>query len=352
MTPILVLHGAILALTLFALVQFLLVSLRSPLALFGALFAGAVALTSVLQISAVWGGMGPLHAAIFVLHCGKMVYFWWFAQALFDDRFRLRPVHLAPLGLTFAVTFASLTGWVDSMQSLHVHHLITLILVGHVVALALRDLRGDLVDARRSFRAMVGIAIPIFVVGMIGVHTYEAITGLSLNSELAEAAITAGFAFLFTLWLTRIERGLILAAPADTPQPRPMDAPADVLDVARVKALAEGTTLLEPGLTVGKLAEYLKMPEHRLRRLINQGLGYRNFADFLNAHRVAAAEIRLADPDRAREQIISHAFALGYNSLTPFNRAFKARTGQSPTEFRERALKELLGKHPLGTPGL
>jgi AraC-like DNA-binding protein len=40
----------------------------------------------------------------------------------------------------------------------------------------------------------------------------------------------------------------------------------------------------------------------------------------------------------AREQIIQHAFSLGYASLAPFNRAFRERVGVSPTEYREGAL--------------
>jgi hypothetical protein len=38
----------------------------------------------------------------------------------------------------------------------------------------------------------------------------------------------------------------------------------------------------EPGLSITALAAKLNAPEHHLRALINKGLGYRNFSDFIN----------------------------------------------------------------------
>jgi AraC-like DNA-binding protein len=92
------------------------------------------------------------------------------------------------------------------------------------------------------------------------------------------------------------------------------------------------------GLTIGALATALGVPEHRLRRLVNDGLGHRNFADFLNAHRIAAAKQELADPLRVERSVSEIAFALGYASLGPFNRAFKETTGTTPSAWRAQAL--------------
>jgi AraC-like DNA-binding protein len=93
------------------------------------------------------------------------------------------------------------------------------------------------------------------------------------------------------------------------------------------------------GLSIGALAGELEVPEHRLRRLINNRLGHRNFADFLNASRIEAAKVRLADPKDARTTVAAIAFDLGYGSLGPFNRAFRAATGSTPTEWRRQALQ-------------
>ena len=71
-----------------------------------------------------------------------------------------------------------------------------------------------------------------------------------------------------------------------------------------------------------------------MRRLINQRLGYRNFNVFLNKHRIEEAKAALADPTQAEVPVITIAMDAGFQSLGPFNRAFKATTGVTPTEYR------------------
>ena len=82
------------------------------------------------------------------------------------------------------------------------------------------------------------------------------------------------------------------------------------------------------------------MPEHRLRRLINQGLGHRHFSAFLNAYRVADAKQVLADPRQSDVPILTIAMDVGFQSIGPFNRAFKAATGRTPGEFRREKLAD------------
>ena len=96
----------------------------------------------------------------------------------------------------------------------------------------------------------------------------------------------------------------------------------------------------EDGLTIGALADKARIPEHRLRRLINQGLGFRNYAAFLNTRRLAEAKTLLADAAQARTPILTLALGLGYGSIGPFNRAFKEETGQTPSEWRAEKLRE------------
>ena len=64
-----------------------------------------------------------------------------------------------------------------------------------------------------------------------------------------------------------------------------------------------------------------------------------SFADYLNSRRVTAAQAALSDPARATQTIAAIAFDLGYGSLGPFNRAFRAATGMSPTQWRQDRLK-------------
>ncbi|WP_409334221.1 helix-turn-helix domain-containing protein [Bradyrhizobium manausense] len=100
-------------------------------------------------------------------------------------------------------------------------------------------------------------------------------------------------------------------------------------------------TYRQEGLAIGALAARLGVPEHRLRQAINEGLGYRNFNAFLNHYRIADARLALADAEQREVPILTIAMDAGFQSIGPFNRAFKAETGLTPTEFRREALSRL-----------
>ena len=89
-----------------------------------------------------------------------------------------------------------------------------------------------------------------------------------------------------------------------------------------------------PGLSIAGLAAHLGTPEHRLRALINQRPGHRNFSAFLNRYKIAEARAILADRAQFDLQALNLALDLGYTSLPAFNRAFRAETGQTPKDYR------------------
>jgi len=95
----------------------------------------------------------------------------------------------------------------------------------------------------------------------------------------------------------------------------------------------------EPGLAISALATKLRVPEYRLRRLINQQLGHRNFNAFLNQWRLDEAKAALSDAAQRDVPISTIALDAGFQSLGPFNRAFKAETGLTPGEFRNERVQ-------------
>jgi AraC-like DNA-binding protein len=104
-------------------------------------------------------------------------------------------------------------------------------------------------------------------------------------------------------------------------------------------------------LTIAELAGLLGTQEHVLRRVINHGLGFRNFNDFLHTHRLKEAAERLGDPQLRRIPVLTIALEVGYGSIGPFNRAFKERFGVTPTEYRRADCgiglhSSVFGKHP------
>ena len=119
---------------------------------------------------------------------------------------------------------------------------------------------------------------------------------------------------------------------------RLMDALSRLLDVDRVYR--------RPRLSIRSLADELGLPEYRLRKLIHEELGFRNFNAFLHRYRLREACELLSDPDQARTPILTIALSVGYQSINTFNRAFRENFGETPSTFRARSLDEVADETP------
>jgi len=296
-------------------------------------------------------------APVLMLCTGNAAIFWLFAQAMFDDSFRLRPWHtLVWLGLA-VWPLAHLLG-----AGFTSHWLLGVLVRGAVILLALlalaQTVRGwgsDLVEGRRRLRLFILIAVALHIAVTV---TAELVIGpdqvpmtLHLLNSGALVAIGAIIALLLLQADLDSVLGPVTAGPAvntvspdSLPPPPPIaeaaaeDEPADPALLATLERLMSVDRLYrQEGLTIGVLAGRLGLPEYRLRRAINRGLGYRNFNEYLNRHRLADAKQALADPGQADVPILTIALDSGFQSLGPFNRAFKADTGMTPTEYRKTA---------------
>ncbi len=273
------------------------------------------------------------------------VFFWWFCLALFCDQYRFRTVHLLPaipililVPLRFAVTDPF---WVDVMTV--IKQTISVILFLHATYFALLSLKDDLVDCRRSFRVAIAVSVGLSAVILMGLEIL--LTGTAVETAyLVGASIwLLVLSFAFAMWALRASPEMFVDRNT-VPQQHDTQAaiaaidPADRPLLARLETAMQAGAYRETGLTVGRLADQLGTPEHRLRKLINSGLGYRNFSSYINSHRVEDAKEILADPEHARLQILQVALDLGYGSIASFNRAFREATGEAPTSFRRKAL--------------
>jgi len=232
--------------------------------------------------------------------------------------------------------------------ALYLHHvapeigsicaLLAIPLYGALLAMSLWSARDDLVECRCRAR-------PAFAVSIAGLSLFltviQAFSPLELGMPLL--ALMQGFAtfavaFAFAIWILRADMSL-WPGPQEVAEPRSVSTKGDdAIDhalVSRITAAMDAGIWREEGLTIGALAQQLSMPEHRVRRAINQGLGYRNFSSFINAARIEAARALLSDPDHAGTTVLEIAYTVGFASLGPFNRAFRGETGLSPTEFRK-----------------
>jgi AraC-like DNA-binding protein len=267
--------------------------------------------------------------------------FWAFARDLFEDtpsdwrRF-------LPALLLLGVGLAGKSGPDSETAGIWlVHNLIGAGLVVHILVLIAAGWRGDLVEQRRRLRAAVlfigagyALAVSVIQTGEIFLGSAE-----SLSPLAAGALLVMG---LLSVWaFGRVDRTLF-AAPEP---PKPADAGVAPIEGPDAAIAAELERLMrverfyrEEGLTIASLALRLCVPEHRLRQLINQKLGYRNFNAFLNQWRLVDAKTALGDPSQREVPISTIALDSGFASLGPFNRAFKAETALTPSEFRAQAL--------------
>jgi AraC-like DNA-binding protein len=125
--------------------------------------------------------------------------------------------------------------------------------------------------------------------------------------------------------------------PAAPVAPAPPDPAEERLAQALHHAMLVERAYREEEMSLNSLAARLDVPEYRLRRLINQRLGYRNFNAYINGFRLDAVRAALVDPARRDLPVLTLALVACFQSIGPFNRAFKAATGLTPTEFRKDA---------------
>jgi AraC-like DNA-binding protein len=265
------------------------------------------------------------------------VFFWLLSRAIFEDDFRFRGSLLIWF---FVLLIPHLNFFLDNMipgQTFRQLSAVTarLTSLGFVLAglyTALKTKRGDLVDERIRFRniflvitaALIGITLIVEIISI----DQETIAVLQVLQRSSIFAIT----LYFLLSAFGIRQGFFFK---DIPKPKtqPIDDPQ--LSEKLHTLMEQQKVYKTEGLTIGLLAELMNEQEYRLRRLINGQLGFRNFNDFLNKYRVNEACEILRDPSQNRKTILEIAFSLGYQSIGPFNKAFKELTNTTPTVFRK-----------------
>lgn len=374
MTTPLTLLDALLRGTLLALLLLMAAVLRrdrprSPAALAG------VAISLGLSVQ-VLGAMpwiedqlvgGPWFAPVIGISVANAVLFWVFVQALFDDEFVLSPRHLLAWGAAVALGMLNcLTAGVHATPlrdvTMAVQRAVPVLFAVLAVLAAARHWRADLVEGRRRLRAFLLVSGVAYTLAMLFVRLASGQGKLSALAALLDVLALLVMVAAAAWGLLRLGTGELFpqAAPArvSVPDMPPAGAasatvtaeasemveavdPADErLALALQRVMDEERAYRDEGLSVASLAARLGAPEYRLRRLINQRLGHRNFNAFVNGYRLAEVRAALVDPRRSELPVLSIALDAGFQSIGPFNRAFKAATGLTPTEFRRERLAD------------
>jgi len=211
----------------------------------------------------------------------------------------------------------------------------------------LRGWGADLVEARRKLRWIFLLIVGTFMFFAILLERllipwgsiaefYVHLTLSMLLAMLAVFALLATFRSDEPIYIDPF-RGETSRAPRAAVKSAPVVGAHDGAIAAVRRAFVEQHVYRDGELSVASLAQKLAMPEYRLRKLIHEQLGYRNFNALLHDYRIAEAARDLADPAKNSLPILTIALTVGYNSINPFNRAFRDAKGMTPSAFRAQA---------------
>jgi hypothetical protein len=247
------------------------------------------------------------------------IFFWALTRLIFEDEFYLRPVHWVLLGVIVVagVGQSILPGirlpWLPISLGFG-FRLLSLALILHALWVVWSGRPADLVEKRARVRvaflgaAGAGAAVAVAVAVLAGLF-YGPATDRPMPARLVEALGSLAVSLCFALVIMRVDDDFLPIAnrkppalplagsPGSADVARDVVADRDASDLASLDSVMRNQEAWrETGLTIGGLAARIGIPEYRLRRLINQQLGHRNFATFVNEYAVTTA---VHDPKEA-----------------------------------------------------
>jgi AraC-like DNA-binding protein len=208
--------------------------------------------------------------------------------------------------------------------------------IGFVLAglyTAIKTRQGDLIESRLRFRNIFIIITAALIGITLIVESIPLEQGSTELLQILQRCSILGLTLFFVGSNLDIRPGFFFL---EQPKQKPAPIPADGQLRQKLETLIEAKKIYrKEGLTIRELAELMNEQEYRLRRLINGEMGFRNFNDFVNQYRVREACDILTDPKQNRKTVLEIAYALGYQSIGPFNKAFKELKNATPTAFRK-----------------
>ena len=219
--------------------------------------------------------------------------------------------------------------------------ILQLVFVAFAIYWTLKGWRADLVDDRRVLRW--------FIIGVQGALIFSVVfienfllEGGSVAYATEQAAIVFAIAFLalgMLLVAVRFDNVsltyVIRKVSELTEEPAEEHLATFNIDSFN-QVFRDGKLYREAGLTIAMLAKKLNLPEYRLRAFIHKQLGFRNFNAMLHQYRIEDASEALADEANQNLPVLTIALTVGYQSITPFNNAFRQLKGVTPSEYRKR----------------
>lgn len=268
-----------------------------------------------------------------------LVLVWLFALSLFQPDFRMRPFHwlvaliyCTPIFLLRLAQF----GWLAPLPFvlILIVDLFSVVLMLHLMWVTLRGRADDLNEKRRASRIYF-----VLVIGFVAITAAvsEVVFVDQWRPYLETAKVlTIWPAIVWTCyWLFSIELSSIsFGTQRRSALPELQDAQEQALCDRLNQEMTINKAYMEPGLSIASMAQRLNSNPQRVRTVINKLLKFDNFSQFVNHYRIAAIKAALAEDENKNAPILAIAMEHGFNSLSPFNRAFRSIEGITPSEYR------------------
>jgi len=164
-------------------------------------------------------------------------------------------------------------------------------------------------------------------------------SGLELADTVATISYDTAFPFqvisiLIVTWIA-IESVWRLSKPFPKTSSMAIEQTTEAKDwsheakILKEKIKSEGW-YLEAGLSIRDVSSRMATNESYVSRSLNQGSG-QSFNQFINGLRIEHAKTLINDGGTS---ILNIAYDSGFNSKATFNRVFKNKTGQTPSQFK------------------
>lgn len=314
-----------------------------PVRISAVLLLGCVIAYTLNSSQSIRSAIGSLSFLTATATAAADGFFWLFTLTAFADK-KLSGLRLVPAVLLLSLGAFGESGIHSWTQSLWlVHNLLSIGLATHALSIVWTSWSADLIEKRREMRSayMLLVGLYILFVSALGVARAVGFDAPWYPLANAVAAVVMSFGGAVVFLDVRPPAHLQRRPAASGTSPS-HDFAADGLILERiVDAMDREELWRREALSIAQFAAHLEISEHKIRRVIHERTGHRNFPAFINSWRVKGAKAALTDPARAGETIASVAFEHGFGSLASFNRIFKEEAGVTPTELRRRASNDL-----------
>lgn len=280
-----------------------------------------------------------LKTIIKLIDAPNTVLAWLFAKSLLKDDFSLDKPHIF-LASLYCIAFwiMLLNGYFLWFSLLPIHWIIlnlyALGLFAHLLVDIVQDWKNDLVESRRWIRLGFVCTITFLVGFLIAAEVFSVYISREVMN-LFKVAVTFILTLAGHLWFLQITPRHVDAVAKYTQAADTLSDTERNIQQQLLRLVEDKEIWRDPNLTISILAGTIGIGEHKLRAFINHRLGYRNFSNYLQEYRLAAAKTLLADPSKRDTQILSLALDCGFNSISTFNRVFLKAEGVSPSAFRD-----------------